>query len=176
MIIDHRQDDIYLGYGEAQWQASCHASHLRPSRRFHTRCETAKAQHQHGEIDSRCLRLSAYLSRPGSIKLACPMIKIELEPTSQKRVLRGAAIQRRGIPAGQRDARRYLINCLVAILYFVLYNPCTSLTDNKETGVERFLSYDVVPDLHRLRSCTHYHDVRETLDGKANPRTTYRTG
>jgi hypothetical protein len=27
------------------------------------------------------------------------MIKIELEPTSQKRVLRGAAIQRRGIPA-----------------------------------------------------------------------------
>lgn len=33
---------------------------------------------------------------------------------------------------------------------------CTTLalTDNKETGVERFLSYDMVPDLHRLRCCT----------------------
>lgn len=172
MNIDHPQDDIYLGYGEAQWQASCHASHLRPSRRFHTRCETAKAQHQHREINSRCLRWSAYLSRPGSIKLACPMIKIELEPTSQKRVLRGAAIQRRGIPAGSvmREGTWSTV-C-------PRHSRCATLalTDNKETGVERFLCYDVVPDLHRLRSCTHYHDVRETLDGKANPRTTYRTG
>jgi hypothetical protein len=123
---------------------------------------TAKAQHQHREINSRCLRWSAYLSRPGSIKLACPMIKIELEPTSQKRVLRGAAIQRRGIPAGSvmREGTWSTV-C-------PRHSRCATLalTDNKETGVERFLCYDVVPDLHRLRSCTHYHDVRETLGGR----------
>jgi hypothetical protein len=39
-----------------------------------------------------------YLSNPGSIRLACPMINTDDEPTSQKKVDSGAANQSSGIP------------------------------------------------------------------------------
>jgi hypothetical protein len=50
----------------------------------------------------------------------------------------------------QRHAEN-LINYL-----FARHSRCATLalTDNEETSVERFLSYDVVPDLHRLGSWT----------------------
>jgi hypothetical protein len=45
-----------------------------------------------------------YLSNPGSIKLACPMINTDDEPTSQKKVDNGAANQSSGIP--RQDQQR----------------------------------------------------------------------
>lgn len=41
----------------------------------------------------------SYLSSPGSIRLACPIINTDDDPTSQKNVDNGAANQRRGIPS-----------------------------------------------------------------------------
>jgi hypothetical protein len=58
---------------------------------------------QHNVSEALPLTAGAtYLSNPGSIRLACPMINTDDEPTSQKKVDSGAANQRRGMPKERR--------------------------------------------------------------------------
>ena len=47
--------------------------------------------------------LAYSLSSPGSIKQACPRMRIALLPTSQKNVETGEAIHNKGSPASQLD-------------------------------------------------------------------------
>ena len=125
---------------DPSWQAA-----LRRSRRFRTRC--AHRKRRFGQLQSTSKdSLDTYLSSPGSIRLACPMINTDDDPTSQKKVESGAANQRRGMPV-----------LAIKRLMFSIYG-CTmwghkSRTDDEKTSVQLFLIYDRLTNLHRLRSC-----------------------
>jgi hypothetical protein len=77
---------------DPSWQAA-----LRRSRRF--RIHYAHRKQWFGQLQSTSKdSLDTYLSSPGSIRLACPIINTDDDPTSQKKVESGAANQRRGMP------------------------------------------------------------------------------